>query len=243
MPACAETAPALWWFNRDVNANLVEAIDELLPQTQCTKCGYAGCRPYAEAIAAGNADINQCPPGGARGVRELARLLDRPEKPLNPANGSEQPRAVAVIDEARCIGCMLCIAACPTDAIVGAPKQMHTVLTRYCTGCELCLPPCPVDCIDIADVAGMALAGNREAALLEQESVPQMAALARSRTRFRQIRLAREAGERAERLASKARTTLDALEKHPGGHDTARKKAAVLAALERARARRMGNGH
>lgn len=230
----------LEWFNPAVDPQLADAIDALLPQTQCTKCGYAGCRPYAEAIANGSADINQCPPGGIRGVRELARLLDRPEKPLNPANGAEQPRAVAVIDEARCIGCMLCIAACPTDAIVGAPKQMHTVLTRYCTGCELCLPPCPVDCIDMEGVARLALAGNLEAARLELESVPQTADLARARTRFRQFRLAREAEERAERLAGKAHAEIEALDKLPAHHAIERKKATVRAALERARARRAG---
>ena len=128
---------------------LVERIDALLPQTQCTKCGYPSCLPYAEAIAAGEADINQCPPGGDAGVRKLAALLGREAKPLNPRNGVEQPRRVAIIDEARCIGCTLCIQACPVDAIVGAPKLMHTVVTELCTGCDLCVPPCPVDCIDM----------------------------------------------------------------------------------------------
>ena len=132
-----------------MNVQLIDAIDALLPQTQCTKCGYAGCRPYAEAIAHGDADINQCPPGGNEGIRNLARLLGRAEKSLNPANGSETPRAAALIDEARCIGCTLCIQACPVDAIVGAPKQMHTVLIAACTGCELCVAPCPVDCIEM----------------------------------------------------------------------------------------------
>ncbi len=129
----------------------VDAIDTLLPQTQCGQCGYAGCRPYAAAMAAGEADINQCPPGGERTIRALARLLDRPRKPLNPDNGVEKPMRLALIDEARCIGCTLCIQACPVDAIVGAAKLMHTVVIAECTGCELCLPPCPVDCIDLVE--------------------------------------------------------------------------------------------
>jgi electron transport complex protein RnfB len=128
---------------------VVEQIDALLPQTQCAQCGYPGCRPYAEAIASGAADINQCPPGGAAGIAALADLLGREPKPLNPENGAEKPRAVAVIDEPACIGCTLCIQACPVDAIVGASKQMHTVIASECTGCDLCLPPCPVDCIDM----------------------------------------------------------------------------------------------
>ena len=122
-------------------------IDALLPQTQCTRCGYPGCRPYAEAIARGEAAINQCPPGGSATIVALARLLCRETLPLNPANGSEQPHAVAQIDESRCIGCAKCLPPCPVDAIVGAPRLMHTVLVDVCTGCELCIAPCPVDCI------------------------------------------------------------------------------------------------
>lgn len=123
---------------------LVEKIDAILPQTQCGQCGYPGCRPYAEAISRGDADINQCPPGGADGVRKLADLLGREAKPLN---AEEKPKQVALIDEQRCIGCTLCIQACPVDAIVGAAKQMHTVVGSLCTGCELCVAPCPVECI------------------------------------------------------------------------------------------------
>jgi electron transport complex protein RnfB len=126
---------------------LAERIDALLPQTQCTRCGYPACRPYAEAIAAGEADINQCPPGGAAGIIKLATLLGRPVKALNPANGIEEPLTVARVEEEHCIGCTLCIQACPTDAIIGAPTQMHTIVADWCTGCGLCLPPCPVDCI------------------------------------------------------------------------------------------------
>ncbi len=128
-------------------------IDALLPQTQCTRCGYAGCNPYAAAIAAGEAQINQCPPGGAATIDALARLLNRPALPLNPANGVESAPRVAWIDEARCIGCARCLAPCPVDAIVGAPKYLHTVIVDRCTGCELCLPPCPVDCIEMRAVA------------------------------------------------------------------------------------------
>ncbi len=131
---------------------LVERIDALLPQTQCGQCNYPGCRPYAEAISRDEADINQCPPGGEAGIRALVDLLGREVKPLNPENGEEKARTVVKIDEQRCIGCTLCIQACPVDAIVGAAKLMHTVIQSECTGCDLCLPPCPVECIDIVEV-------------------------------------------------------------------------------------------
>jgi electron transport complex protein RnfB len=129
--------------------DIVARIDALLPQTQCTRCGYAGCAPYAAAIADGEAQINQCPPGGSATILALAELLGRPPAPLNPAHGIETPPRVAWIDESRCIGCARCLAPCPVDAIVGAAKYMHTVLAERCTGCELCLPPCPVDCIEM----------------------------------------------------------------------------------------------
>ena len=128
---------------------LVDQIDAILPQTQCGQCSYPGCRPYAEAIANGEAEINQCPPGGDAGIQALATLLDREVIPLNAENGEEKPKSVAVIREDTCIGCTLCIQACPVDAILGAAKQMHTVIESECTGCELCVPPCPVDCIDM----------------------------------------------------------------------------------------------
>ncbi len=137
---------------RAVTKTLADLIEDLLPQTQCTKCGYPACRPYAEAIASGEADINQCPPGGIEGVRRLSAVTGRPVIPINPANGLERPRPVAFIDEALCIGCTLCIQACPVDAILGAAKQMHTILPSLCTGCDLCVAPCPVDCISM--VAG-----------------------------------------------------------------------------------------
>ena len=130
---------------------VIDRIDQLLPQTQCGQCGFPGCRPYAEAIASGKAEINQCPPGGVAAIRALADLLGRKPMQLNPENGVEKPPAVALIDEAVCIGCTLCIQACPVDAILGASKQMHTVIADECTGCELCLPPCPVNCIDMVE--------------------------------------------------------------------------------------------
>ncbi len=130
-------------------------IDALLPQTQCTRCGYQGCRPYAEAIASGGAGINQCPPGGAVTIAALAGLLRRDPLPLNPANGVEGPQLVAQIDEAACIGCAKCLPPCPVDAIVGARKQMHTVVLALCTGCELCIAPCPVDCITMVPRASL----------------------------------------------------------------------------------------
>lgn len=135
-------------------AKLATQIDALLPQTQCTRCGFDGCRPYAEAIVRGEADINQCPPGGANTIQGLALLLKRPSRALNPAIGVESLPMVAVIDEARCIGCARCLAPCPVDAIVGAPKFLHTVVADLCTGCELCIPPCPVDCIDLKPSSG-----------------------------------------------------------------------------------------
>jgi len=136
-------------------ADVVARIDALLPQTQCTRCGYPGCRPYAAAIASGAAEINQCPPGGAATIHVLAELLGREELPLNPANGVESPPRVAWIDEARCIGCARCLPPCPVDAIVGAAKYLHTVLAERCTGCELCIAPCPVDCIEMHPVPPM----------------------------------------------------------------------------------------
>ena len=132
---------------------VVDRIDALLPQTQCGQCTYPGCRPYAEAIAAGEADINQCPPGGEVTIQALADLLGVDPKPLNPEHGEHKDKTVVVIDEQVCIGCTLCIQACPVDAILGAPKQMHTVIESECTGCNLCIPPCPVECIHIVPVA------------------------------------------------------------------------------------------
>ena len=199
---------------------LAGKIDALLPQTQCTKCGYGGCMPYARAIAAGAADINQCPPGGEAGIGKLAALLRQNAKPLNPANGTEQRRRVAFIDEARCIGCTLCIQACPVDAIVGTAKRMHTVITALCTGCDLCVPPCPVDCIDMLPLA------NAQAPWTQG-----MADAARARFQFRSSRLEREQASQVRRLARKT-------QEKPGQADA--KKAVILAAMERAKARKAG---
>ena len=142
----------LGWASRKFHVDgdpVVEQIDAILPQTQCGQCDFAGCRPYAEAIASGEAPINQCPPGGEAGIMALADLLGVEPLDLNPENGEEKAATVALIDEAVCIGCTLCIQACPVDAILCAPKLMHTVIAAECTGCDLCLPPCPVDCIDM----------------------------------------------------------------------------------------------
>jgi Na+-translocating ferredoxin:NAD+ oxidoreductase subunit B len=164
---------------------LVRRLDALLPQTQCTKCGFTGCMPYAEALAAGEADVNQCPPGGDATIAELAAALRREAKPLNPVNGVFRAPQVAVIDEPACIGCTKCIQACPVDAIVGASKLMHTVIADWCTGCELCLPPCPVDCITLAPVAALPASD-----------------LSRARHASRTARLARDERERDARLAN-----------------------------------------
>jgi H+/Na+-translocating ferredoxin:NAD+ oxidoreductase subunit B len=196
-----------------IAATLADCIDALLPQTQCTRCGYPACRPYAEAIAQGDADINQCPPGGAAGIAALAHLLGRAAIPLNPANGVEKPREVALIVEEICIGCTKCILACPVDAIVGAAKMMHTVIVDECTGCELCIAPCPVDCIvmvAIADDAGVDHATQY-----------------RARYEAHLARLAREEAERAAELATR-KASVDL------GTD------AVSAAIARARAKKSG---
>ena len=133
---------------------LAQRIHAALPQTQCTRCGYPDCAAYAQAIAAGSAAINQCPPGGDEGVQRLAAITGLPAYPLNPVNGIEGPRSVFIIDEGWCIGCTLCIKACPTDAILGSNKLMHTIIEPYCTGCALCVPVCPVDCISFENVSG-----------------------------------------------------------------------------------------
>jgi len=148
---------------------LVDQIDAILPQTQCRQCGFPGCKPYAEAIARGKADINQCPPGGDEGVQALATLLDLRPKPLDAGRGPTLPKSVAVIDEQRCIGCTLCILACPVDAILGAAKFMHSVLVSECTGCRLCLQPCPVDCITMERVAETLAEGKSTAKALARQ--------------------------------------------------------------------------
>ena len=213
----------------------VAQLLDALPQTQCTRCGYPDCAGYAAAIAAGEAGINQCPPGGAEGVTRLARLTGQASSALNPANGQETPRSIAFIDEDWCIGCTLCIDACPTDAIVGANKRMHTVIEAYCTGCELCLPVCPVDCIVLENASG-------EATGWSAWSVAQ-AAQARERYQWSVTRRTRAKAENQTRLENKAAAALEDLPAH--SRETAPavlegKKAIIEAALRNARARRAG---
>ena len=213
---------------------LADRIDAALPQTQCTRCGYPDCRRYAEAIAAGEAGIDQCPPGGAEGIARLAGITGQVIRPLSPAHGVEGPRGLAVIDESWCIGCTLCIKACPVDCIVGAPKAMHLVVAEQCTGCELCVPACPVDCIAMTPLT----ATTGWAAWS-----PQQALQARERYGFRQFRRHREAEENEARLAAKAEAKLADLPAHSAITDPAqldRKRAAIEAALARARAKRSG---
>ena len=188
-----------------------ERIDALLPQTQCTRCGYPACRPYAEAIAEGVADINRCPPGGTATIVALATLTGREVRPLDPTCGAPGPRLRAEIDEAACIGCTLCIAACPVDAIVGAAKRRHTVLASLCTGCELCVAPCPVDCI--------AMLPDERAWTQDDAAAARERFMAHTRRRMRNDPV-------SDRAAM------------PRAQDAAARKAAVDAALARARARR-----
>jgi electron transport complex protein RnfB len=199
-----------------ISAVLVERIDALLPQTQCGKCGYPGCRPYAQALADGDAAINRCPPGGASGIAALAGLLQTPILPLAPECGTENPRTLAQIDETNCIGCTLCIQACPVDAIVGAAKQMHTVLADRCTGCELCVPPCPVDCIALR-------------AHPVPKISPEFAASSRARYQTRAVRLERIEAERLDRRSAKAAAVAETPE--------AQKRRIVAAAVAAARQR------
>ena len=216
--------------------SLAEKIDAALPQTQCTRCGYPDCRAYAQAIASQQAAINQCPPGGQEGVARLAAITGQAEQPLNPDHGVQAPRAVAVIDEDWCIGCTLCQPVCPTDAIVGGNKLMHTVIERHCTGCELCIPACPVDCI-------------RMEAVTEQSGwaawSPEQAEHARQRYALHRVRLVTRTEQNAQRLRDEARDKLNDLAAHSritDAQELERKKAVIAAALERAQARRTAPG-
>ncbi|MBT9494254.1 MAG: electron transport complex subunit RsxB [Paucibacter sp.] len=212
---------------------LITAIDAALPQTQCTRCGYPDCHAYAVAVAAEQAPINQCPPGGQEGVRRLAAITGRPVLPLSAAHGQEGPLKLAVIDEAWCIGCTLCIKACPVDCIVGAPKQMHVVVAEQCTGCELCVPACPVDCISLTPVKPE-LSGWAAWSVVQADD-------ARQRYRFHQLHQARAEQENAARLVAKAEAKLADLAgasklSEPSALDA--KRAVIEAALARARAKR-----
>ncbi|MDA8446695.1 electron transport complex subunit RsxB [Paracidovorax valerianellae] len=219
---------------------LAARIDAALPQTQCTRCGYPDCAAYALAVATGEAGINQCPPGGAEGVERLAALTHRPVLPLSPEHGTEGPRAVAFIDESWCIGCTLCLKACPTDAIFGANKLMHTVIEAHCTGCELCIPVCPVDCIVLENASGSATGW--------QAWSPEQAEHARSRYAARTERFARMAKpvdgdtDRTPAVASTA-ANLATGEAAAATPSTDAKQAAIAAALARARARRAPPGN
>jgi electron transport complex protein RnfB len=203
------------------NGSIVTQIDALLPQTQCRQCNYPGCRPYAEAIAAGKADINQCPPGGQVTIVALAELLGRAPKPLNPQHGVEAEKMIAVIDEDICIGCVLCVKACPVDAILGAPKQMHTVIAEECTGCKLCVAPCPVDCIQLHPAAAVDAVTQRK-----------KADIARRRFETRNARLQREQTQAAEKMQANKQNL------NAGDND---RQAAIAAALQRVQARKAAN--
>lgn len=216
----------------------IEAIEALLPQTQCTRCGYPDCHAYAVAIAQGEAAINQCPPGGQTGIERLAALLQVAAEPLNPEFGVEGPRTTAVIDEALCIGCTLCIQACPLDAIVGRAKRMHTVLTACCSGCDLCVAPCPVDCIDMLELETLAEDGYVEARRMLDRTVDDLAPLFRRRYGERQIRNRRRQDERERRLRNKAGARAKGMQSESGLAANDKKTATIAAALERARARR-----
>ena len=236
-PATTETIMALCHPPPTVTTSLADLVEDLLPQTQCTKCGYAGCRPYAQAIADGTAEINQCPPGGIQGVARLATLLQRAVIPINPINGVERARPVAFIDEALCIGCTLCIQACPVDAILGAAKQMHTILPSLCTGCDLCVAPCPVDCIAMLPVTGEQTGWDAWS--------DEQAGAARARHDFRTVRLQRERDENDTRLAAKAVAKMKEVSAQaantPGElAEKERKRAIIAAAMERAQQKAAG---
>ena len=218
--------------NRSTVETLAARLDDALPQTQCRRCGYPSCRDYAHAIADGLADIDRCPPGGSEGISRLSRLTGRPAIPLNADCGAEGPRKVAWIVEAHCIGCTLCIAACPVDCIVGAPKRMHTVIEDECTGCELCVPACPVDCIELEDATPGRSGWQAWSA--------EQALASKARFHLRESRLVRLAHQNDERLAAKAKHELDDLAAASAITDDAaleRKRRLVEAALERVRDR------
>ncbi len=212
----------------------IKAIDVLLPQIQCGQCGYSGCEPYAAAIVEGRADINQCPPGDAEGVRKIAALLGVEPKPLNTRHGLPKPRAVAIIDENLCIGCTFCLRACPVDAIVGAAKQMHTVLIDECTGCELCVAPCPMDCI--AMVPAVELQGT---AAQIADALKTKADSARLRYQFRLQRQSLEKTKHKETVVSHSVDGMNPRDNlsEPLLRDS-RKHDIVQAALKRAAAMR-----
>jgi len=228
MPTAPETAPE--------TQALFQCLNDALPQTQCTRCGFPDCASYAMAMARGKAAINQCPPGGQAGIERLAALTGQTALPLNPEHGAEGPRQMAIIDEAWCIGCTLCIKACPTDAILGANKLMHTVIEPWCTGCELCIPVCPVDCIQLENVTGDKTGWAAWSA--------EQAGTARQRFEARKQRLAREEQAHQQQMQAKAEHKLADLAAHTKGTDSTpevdRKRAIIEAALAKAKARQAG---
>jgi electron transport complex protein RnfB len=226
-------------MNTQQTRELANRLEDILPQTQCTKCSYPDCRAYAEAMATGEVLPNRCPPGGVEGIKRLSQILtpifprdafDLHPK-IDPECGSERPRPVALIDPKTCIGCTLCIQACPVDAIVGASKQMHVILGDWCTGCDLCIPPCPVDCITMIDVTGDKTGWDAWS--------PEFAQLARTRYAVRDVRLDREQRDNDERLAKKAAAKLVAVNAESPDSEAAkkeqeRKRAIIAAAIARA---------
>lgn len=206
---------------------LLEALDAALPQTQCTKCGYPDCRSYATAMSKAQALHNRCPPGGAKGIERLANILQLPLLSLDISRGQERPRPLAVIDEKQCIGCTLCIKACPVDAIIGAPKKLHFVIKDRCTGCDLCVPPCPVDCIDMLPITGTVTGW--------QAWSSDLADSAKNNYQAHQARAVREEKDRLIRQANKAAKKLSALVSDQEATEKARKKAIIEAAMARAK--------
>lgn len=217
----------------DVNIlKLTQQLEDALPQTQCTKCGYPDCRGYAQALAENKASHNRCPPGGSEGIARLAQILKRDILPLDQNCGIERPRPVAKIDPKQCIGCTLCIKACPVDAIVGAAKQMHVVLEDRCTGCDLCVPPCPVDCIEMIPITGTKTGWQAWSSDLAQ--------ISREHYESRKIRLVREKADHEKKLANKAASKLAALDhENPESEaqraEVERKRAIIAAAIARAK--------
>ena len=225
-------------MNTKQTKELTSRLEDVLPQTQCTKCGYPDCRAYAEALANGDIAPNRCPPGGLEGIKRLSAILASVYSQeaslypnIDPEHGIERPRSVALIDSKTCIGCTLCIQACPVDAIVGASKQMHVVLSDWCTGCDLCIPPCPVDCITMIDVTGVKTGWDAWS--------PELAQSARTRYEARNHRLDREQRDNDARLAKKAAAKLIVVnaenpESEEAKREQDRKRAIITAAILRA---------
>jgi electron transport complex protein RnfB len=218
-------------ISNPLSSSLLKQLDETLPQTQCTKCGYPDCHAYAKAMSLDEAEHNRCPPGGHEGIVRLAKILGKSVLPLDISRGLERTRPVAVINAMECIGCTLCIKACPVDAIVGAPKQLHLVVNDRCTGCDLCVPPCPVDCITMVPITEHKTGWDAWSDLQAKSS--------KQYYDFRKIRLEREKNDLLKRQTAKAKAKLKSLSKETSSEQTvlneaARKKAIIEAAIARA---------